>query len=93
MREKTSKGGRKMLLKKLVVFALLGFMFLLGGCASMPVPLSKKEVNAEMAGESMKQYKKLRPGMTREDVYALLGISQDTPNIRRMTTSEVGDEL
>ncbi len=62
---------------------------LLGGCASAPIPISQTKVNAELYPEGVDAFAELvktqlSRGMSKEDCFAALRITPQTPNLERL---------
>jgi len=60
---------------------------LLSGCASMTFPLSEDQVNAKLFAspdDLVSRVSHLHVGMTKEESFTVLGISEKTPNIERL---------
>lgn len=78
--------------------ALLAVLSLgLQGCSFMPIPMSETRVNADMFEHNpdvlVGLVGQIEPSMNKTEVFAKLGITEKTPNLKRMGEQEMRQVL
>lgn len=77
-------------------FVIVFFSVFLSGCASMSFPLSEDRVNAELFAspdDLMERVALLKEGMSREQCFAILHVSEKTANVERLPAPEIRNIL
>src|SRR5438105_3962757 len=84
-------------MRYLKTFVMLVVLAALGGCMSMPIPISETRVNPDLfAGNPdvlADKIKLLKPEMTKIEVFSILGITEKTPNLRLMSEPDIRSVL
>lgn len=70
---------------------------LLAGCGSVGIPISETRINADLFDGKpdvmVERVGKLKDGMTKNEVFHVLGLTQKTPNLKRLSEEEIRTRL
>jgi hypothetical protein len=77
-------------------FVAIFFSVFLSGCSSMPLPLSEDRINTELFAspdDLLNRVSQLKEGMTKEECFAVLSVSEKTANVERLSAPEIRNIL